>query len=311
MYRLFGLSKGIKVQPEIYIKYSNPDSLPVANRIVSSLHSGDHDFEKTLEIEVEDQIQLLHIKASVIRNVTGDPIHVLGIDVNITERREAERQLRRMEAFQQQQIFQITLNTQEEERRRISESLHNGLGQLLYGIKLSMNYLTQKLAIEMPEKYIEYKKYSEALLTEGIHETRRISHELMPTVLAEFGLSAAVKEACGQLEGEISFNCSIFIGTVRLENYLELAIFRTVQELMINVGKHSRANNAIVRVFVEQTDVIIEVNDDGEGMPSNKQDKNGIGLISIRNKVDALRGTISIISSPGKGTSVKVRFPIC
>lgn len=241
--------------------------------------------------------------------VKGDDI-LVSTNLDITERIEAEHKLREMEARQQQEIFQVTLNTQEQERRRVSESLHNGLGQLLYGTKLSLNYLSPTTAVENTDKYIQAKRYTEDLLTEAIRETRRISHELMPTVLAEFGLKVAIKEVCDQLQNGLRFSCSVVLGNVKLDNYLELAVFRTVQELMINVVKHAKATQALVSVVIGDTDVKIQVKDNGQGMPVGTDDKAGIGLSSIRNKVELLKGTISINCKPAKGTVVAVRFPI-
>jgi signal transduction histidine kinase len=77
--------------------------------------------------------------------------------------------------------------------------LRNGVAQLLYATQLSINYLNVKLAGENPEKFNESKAYTTTLLSDSIKETRRISHELMPTVLAGFGLEAAIRDICNQL----------------------------------------------------------------------------------------------------------------
>lgn len=310
MYRLFDLEKGLEVRPEIYLDYAMPESLPAAQRMVDHLRTGDQDFEETMEIRVNETITALHIKANVVKNEIGDAVRVLGVDMDITATLEAERKLRSMEARQQQQIFQVTLNTQEQERRRVSESLHNGLGQLLYGTKLSLNYLTPETAVEDPEKYIQAKRYTQDLLAEAIRETRRISHELMPTVLAEFGLKAAINELCDQLQNGVRFKCTVSLADVKLDNYLELAVFRTVQELMMNVVRHAKASQATVMVIAQDTEVRIHVKDNGQGMSVEADDKPGIGLFSIRNKVELLKGTISIKGKSSSGTVVDVCFPI-
>jgi PAS domain S-box-containing protein len=310
MYKIFELSHGVEVKPEIYLAYATAESRSAAERVVAHLLSGDQDFEETLSIHVNDRIKVIHLKATVVRSDDGRQLLVLGVDKDVTAMIDAESKLRLLEAKQQQEIFQVTLNTQEEERRRLSESLHNGLGQLLYGIKLSLNFLTLKLANENPKKYTESKGYTDALLVDAIKETRRISHELMPAVLAEFGLKAAVKEVCDQLQIGVSFNCTITVGMLKLDNYLELAVFRTVQELMVNVVKHAEASRAIVLVTARNNYLKIRVEDNGKGMPPSTQDKPGIGLSSIRNKVQLLKGKLNISSSLGEGTMVEVRFPI-
>jgi PAS domain S-box-containing protein len=209
----------------------------------------------------------------------------------------------------QSDIFKVTLNTQEEERRRISESLHNGLGQLLYGAKLSIESLTQKIAVENSRQFQNLKEYAVRLLTDSINDVRRISHELMPSILIDFGLKDAIESLCYQLKGKTHFNCHVTLDGAQLDNFVELAVFRTVQELMLNIIKHAKATESTVNVKVEGIYAIINVRDNGRGMDTSQKDKQGIGLSSIRNKVDLLKGDLIIESLPGKGTSIEVRLP--
>lgn len=310
MYRLFNLSKDQQINPDIYLKFATVDSQAAAERVVGHLKAGDQDFDETFEMLVDGKTKVVHLKATVIKNELNQPIRVLGVDMDITAMQEAEKQLRTMEVKQQQQIFQVTLNTQEEERRRISESLHNGVGQLLYSTQLSMNMLTINTATSNPEKFQESKNYTTKLLRDSIKDIRRISHELMPTVLAEFGLKAAIEDVCDQLQDGVRFNCKIKLGKSILNDYLELAVFRTVQELMVNVVKHAKATLCTVDVHTADNTIHISVKDNGQGIVTTTQEKRGIGISSIKNKVEMLKGKIEINSDPGLGTKVDVLFPI-
>lgn len=309
MYRLFGMPHNTDVVPEIYLQYATTDCQPTAKRIITHIRNGDQDFEEALKINVNGETIIIHLKATIVRNEAGKPIRVLGVDMDVTAMREAERRLRHMEAQQQHEIFKVTLNTQEEERRRISESLHNGLGQLLYAAKLSLSMITANTATNNPDQFVGSHRYTEQLLTDAINESRRISHELMPTVLAEFGLKAAIHDICGLLQEGVRFKCQVLLYNVKLDHYLELAVFRTVQELMINVLKHASATQATVQVKARNGVVHIEVQDDGKGIIINKQNKPGIGLSSIRSKAELLKGSVEIWSEPGQGTKIDVRFP--
>lgn len=309
IYRFFELPKRKALRPEIYLEYVTASNRAKAERLVNHMIAGDKDFEETIEIEVGGKIKTVHLKANVVRDDQGNPVRVLGVDMDITAVREAERRLRYMETQQQQEIFQVTLNTQEEERRRISESLHNGVGQLLYGTRLAMNYLTINMAKELPDKFNESKAYTQGLLDDSIKEIRRISHELMPTVLAEFGLKAAINDVCEQLQGVVRFYCAVALGNIKLDNYVELAVFRTVQELMLNVVKHAGATRADVEIKAQGREVLVLVRDNGQGMAAAAHDKPGIGLSSIRNKVDLLKGSFTIQSVLGEGTVIEVRLP--
>ncbi|GAA3956506.1 hypothetical protein GCM10022246_08040 [Pedobacter ginsengiterrae] len=310
MYRLFNVDKETEIDPKIYFVNATEDSKRTAEQLALKITGGADPFEETLTIHVQGEQKVLKVKATVIRGSDAKITKVLGVDMDVTASHQAEERLRQVEAEQQLEIFRVTLRTQEEERRRISESLHNGLGQLLYSTRLAVNYLTLESASQTPDRFAESKGYTTSLLSDSIKETRRISHELMPTVLAEFGLNAAIKDVCEQLTSEVRFDCQVLLDKVKLDNYVELAIFRTVQELMVNVVKHAHATRAKVRILAESDEVLISVKDNGQGINSELKDKPGIGLASIRNKAYLLKGTVLLKSSPGKGTLVEVRLPL-
>jgi signal transduction histidine kinase len=232
---------------------------------------------------------------------------VVASNMDITASKLAEERLRTVEAEQKREIFRASLETLEEERRRISESLHNGIGQLLYGVKISLENLDR----EFPEKDFESTKaYTTKLLSDAIIETRRISHELMPATLEEFGLKAAIDDVCHQLQDAVNFTCKVYGIKKRPEKYLELAIYRTIQELMINVVKHADATQAKVEVNIQPQQISLTVSDNGRGIKTAKGGKQGIGLTSIRSKIKLLNGDVKITSSKDKGTTVEVIVPL-
>ena len=309
MYRLFDLEKGTEIAPEIYLMYTTEAGRPAAEQVVRHIREGDTDFMETLEMTIAGQIKILNVKATVVRNDEGRQVRVLGVDIDITASREADEKIRQMAAEQQQEIFRVTLVSQEEERRRIAESLHNGLGQLLFGIKISMAHLTQPQAVKNNQAFTDAKKYTEGLLSEAIAESRRISHELMPPVLEEFGLKAAIEDVCRQLSKAVKFKCIITGLDRKLDKYLLLAVFRTVQELLLNVAKHSQASKATSEVSITAEEIVIKIQDNGCGFTDTGESK-GIGLASIKSKVKLLNGNFEIISHIGEGTTVTVKMPV-
>lgn len=306
MYRLFELSKGEQVGPDIYLKYAVAEQHVTASRITNAIKKGKLAFEESITVKVGKKVKVLKTKATIVNDENGYPLRVLGVDMDITVSSLAEERLRHLEAEQQLEIFRVTLHTQEEERRRISESLHNGLAQLLFGIKISMNALSKELAIRDPSAYDSSRKYTEKLLTNAISESRRISHELMPVLLDEFGLKAAVTDIADQVKAEIRFSCNVVLRGVILDKYFELAVYRIIQELVVNVVKHAEATAGKIEVAVKGQEIMIRVSDNGKGIPADKPATVGIGLTSIRNKATALNGTVKLTSSPGKGTVAEV-----
>ncbi|MEJ7560027.1 MAG: PAS domain S-box protein [Pedobacter sp.] len=306
MYRLLDLEKGLNVRPEIYLEYATQNGRAAAGKLVESIINGHSDFEETLEISVSGEIKLLHIKAAVVRNDVGDAERVLGVNVDISAVYAAEEKIRKMEAEQQLEIFRVSLSTLEEERHRISESLHNGIGQILYGIMLHMSGLSQEVSLA---DFKENKTYISKLLTDVIKETRRISHELMPTTLEQFGLKSAILDICTQLSDATQFKCTISGLFQDMEKYMELAIYRTTQELMTNVVKHANATECMVNVDIGEQEIRIQVSDNGQGMAATRTRMPGIGLASIRSKVKLLNGNVRVDSIPEKGTNIEVVIP--
>ena len=310
MYSLYNFSKDAHADLNIYEQHALSDNLDIAIRITKSIKNAVDGYEEILKVYVNESVKVLKLTARVIRNAKGTPIRVLGVDMDVTLSSQVEEKIKHMESQSQLEIFKAILNTQEEERRRISESLHNGLGQLLYGIKLSMDNLRLKLATSKPEQYEAAIKYTGDLLTEAIKESRSISHKLMPAALEQFGLRSAIDEVCKQLNGKVKFRCRYIGIDQRLENYLELAIFRIVQELMLNVVKHSGAAKADISVTVDIKQIQITVHDSGHGMVNSNGSQTGIGLKSIRSKIKLLNGNMSIKSDLGKGTEIKIYIPL-
>ncbi|WP_449437138.1 ATP-binding protein [Pedobacter steynii] len=294
MERYIPLSEQARVQKAIHDAISNKSTFELEHEVL--LADGGTGWTRSRAIPVLDE--------------QGQIIEWFGTAKDITAIRAAEHKIRDMDARRHQEIVRVTLNTQEEERRRMSEHLHNGLGQLLYATKLSIDYLSHQMAVDMPEKFKEAQNYTRELLTDAINTCRNLSHELMPTVLGEFGLVTAVRDLCEQMNGGIKFHCKVDLATITLDKFMEIAVFRMVQELVINVIKHANATLTLVEIITEQDTMVIRVRDNGHGIQTGETSQPGIGLALIRTKAVLLKGEMEISTPPGQGTTVEVRLPL-
>lgn len=237
-------------------------------------------------------------RAVPVLNEQDQLIEWLGAASDITARKQTAA-VARQHALQQQ-----LLSAQEEERRRISESLHNGLGQLLYAAKLHLDGLPTATT---------HPAHREAarLLAAAIAQTRTLSHELTPVLLKEFGLAEALRTICTDLSGSsLRWKCHLVLDEAPpLPQPLQIAVYRLAQELAQNVVKHAQARHATLEVEVLPGWVVLRVEDDGLGFDSTAP-ANGIGLRTLRNRADLLGGTVHIASAPGKGTECQIRIPI-
>jgi signal transduction histidine kinase len=194
---------------------------------------------------------------------------------DISERKKAGAIIKA--ALEEEERLNIILKTQEEERKRISEALHNGLGQLLYAIKLKL----EKLCKSSPHKLIDESK---ELLTEAMRDAKKISFELIPALLDDFGLEKAINELSKKYSGEsLTVHCNIFGYEKRLLSSLEIAVFRIVQELLNNIVKHSKATEAQASIIIAKK-MIIKIDDNGIGFNVKKLNK-GFGLRNINYRV--------------------------
>jgi len=230
------------------------------------------------------------------------------------------RNFRSRQKIQQQQITQLEkdkqllaidamLKGQEEERSRLAKDLHDGLGGMLSGVKLS--FVNMKENLIMDAGSVTSFENSILQLDNTIAELRKVAHNLMPEALVKFGLKNALLDFCNsmQLGGKTKI---IFeqLGTERLlSNTADLYIYRIVQELINNAIKHADADQILVQLTKTNDKVLLTVEDDGKGYTTEHiQSAKGIGLKNIQQRVDYLKGKIDIASQAEEGTSVNIEL---
>jgi PAS domain S-box-containing protein len=304
MYRLFGLPPGSPVRPETYLDFVVAEDRPVAERIAQGLTSGRIGFEELLRIRVGDGLKTLRVKGAPALDDDGEPLRMLGVDLDISEVQRLEAENLAIRLSQQQALFGAVLDAQETERHRMAESLHNGLGQILFAAKLQLNQL---LAGPEPTALNQADK----LLSDAIRQTRTLSHELVPIVLNDFGLPVALKDIGRSLSSpQLRFTCSVDLEEgPALPQPLQLALYRIAQELAQNIVKHARATQASLALETVPDFVLLRAEDNGIGFSSEPVTGTGLGLRTIRDRVALLGGTMDLGSTPTFGTYVRLRFP--
>jgi PAS domain S-box-containing protein len=249
---------------------------------------------------------------SILLEDNGDTLGYTILE-NVTSRKEMEKALEEAnerEKLFQQQLLEMTLNTQEKERARIADDLHNSLGQILFGVGMSLDNIKLDKS-DYHKENIENIKNSKKLLYKCINECRRISHDLMPSVLEDFGLQDAIEGICNQLNEKMQLKCKFRGFHNRLPKYLEIAVFRIIQELAMNLVKHAEATKASLSVGINQEDISVIIEDNGKGFPNTSvEEGDGIGIRSIKTKLHLLKGELNIDSTPGAGTIINIRLPL-
>ncbi|MDO5969925.1 sensor histidine kinase [Flavivirga aquimarina] len=211
--------------------------------------------------------------------------------------------------LKEQELISIDamIEGQEKERQRIANDLHDDLGGLMATVKLHFNVFKDK---QTPELFDKTTK----LIDEAYQKIRSIAHAKNSGVIAKQGLLKAIQNMADKIS--VSNKISIYVVDHeledRLENSLELTIFRIIQELVTNIIKHANATEATIHLTNHKDRLNIMVEDNGKGFDHSQiTTKNkGMGISSIDKRIDHLNGTMTIESEINKGTTIIIDIPI-
>lgn len=249
---------------------------------------------------------------------------ILAISLFMTRQAVQRKKLSAKEASLKQQALESRLKDQElnsamhllriqdGERKRIAQDLHDRLGSTLSMVKLHFQKTN-----EDPEELDEsrQKSYSTAkqLLDEAVQEVRKISHDLATGVLKDFGLAPALQELKQILEQSDQFKVELITHNMdnRLDHKLEIAVYRTIRELISNIIRHAEASEICIQLIKKQDGLHVEVSDNGRGfVESGLTGQSGIGFQNIKERLSPFGGELSIDSAPGKGAIIFVKIPL-
>ena len=216
------------------------------------------------------------------------------------------------EILRQQDLgLAAVLEAQETERQRIAKDLHDGVGQQLVGLKLSVQdaMAGQKNAMEIP---VEKSTRINKILDEVAQEVRSISHQMMPGALVESGLIPALEDMLNKSfsKSVVSYHFEHSNISERFDKSIETNLYRISQELTQNIYKHSGATEVNIQLFKSQNRLILMMEDNGIGMKSEGNDQKGMGLLNITARVKSMKGELSIEPGPFAGTVITIRIPV-
>jgi CheY-like chemotaxis protein/two-component sensor histidine kinase len=253
-----------------------------------------------------------------MREVTESQSRFSDIAVNVMElvcealRMSDEEAVRRADQVRRL-VLQLS-ESEERERRRIADLLHDELQQNLAGVKV---HVDMALRHAENDTYLsERLSTANELLREVVEVSRSLSHELRPANIKSRGLIAALGSMASQMEAAHGLTVEISTtGTIpRLSETVEVIVFRSVRELLFNVAKHADVDSATVQLRAEPEGLKLTVRDHGRGFDADavleSGEGNGLGLISLRERIEAIGGSVSIDSTPGKGSRFTLLVPI-
>ncbi len=242
--------------------------------------------------------------------------HLVWIGVDVTEARLVEKALQQTEILRhsQEQLRTLTaglVEAQEEERRRVSQELHDDISQRLAALAIQLEVLHQAHGIspeELHRKLGELQQQMEVLS----EDLRRTARNLHPFMLTHLGLEPALRAYCEEFsklrQCKVRFTARALPGTI--PPGVALCVYRVVQEALGNVAKHAEAKHAVVSISGIDGILHAAIQDDGRGFDLKRARGKGLGLISMEERVRHIGGTFSISVKPGDGACIEIRIPL-
>jgi PAS domain S-box-containing protein len=209
-----------------------------------------------------------------------------------------------------QQVMQRLVDVQETERRHIARELHDEIGQILTGLKLTLGMAQELPSAEIGAQLTE----ADLQISQLLDQVRELSLDLRPSMLDDLGLHATLLWHFGRFQDRTGITVGANIHDIedrRFDTRMETASYRIIQEALTNVARHAEVDRAEVELRALTGELRITIRDEGKGFDpkASMQDMPGNGISGMRERAIALGGLLEVFSSPGEGTQVTARLP--
>jgi signal transduction histidine kinase len=222
---------------------------------------------------------------------------------DVTERIRLEKELALQQRLKQQQITEVVLGAQEQERFELGQELHDNINQILATSKLYLD-----VAIEEREPRIELLVKSRNNISMAIEEIRRLSKELITPSLNDLGLVQSIQELIRSIQMVKKMKIRLAISGLDESALLpeqKINVYRIIQEQLNNILKHAQASSVIIELTREEEQIRLLLADDGKGFDPRMR-RNGVGISNIISRAELYNGRVEIDSAPGKGCRLEV-----
>ncbi|WP_235930264.1 cache domain-containing protein [Sulfitobacter sediminilitoris] len=227
-----------------------------------------------------------------------------GMLINLRERRLADAKLKKLT----QRVF----DAQEEERGRVARELHDGISQILVGVRYALDNARRRLE-RGDEKAAEPLGKGIKSLGQAISEVRRISRDLRPGVLDDLGLGPAIKTLAEDFQARTGLPCRFetVVFRNRLDDEAKIALYRIAQEALTNVERHSGATEVEINLRGHRRGATLRIADNGKGFNASRSAASpGLGLRNMQERMEQLGGSFDIRETRASGTTIEATVPL-
>ena len=320
--------------------FTHPDDLEKNQRLFNRMIRDGIPFQMERRLIRKDgSILWCNLSVAPVMDASGNPISAVGVEVDITARKQVEASLRQLnlelesrveertaelqamnQALQKsrrrlQVLSQRLVQVQEEERRSLARELHDQVGQSLIALNLNLTIIQAELSKGYTEQLSTRLADSIQLVIRVIALVRDVMSNLRPAHLDDYGLEAALQTYISEFQTRYSIPVHFEKSTLpipRLENSIEITLLRISQEALTNIARHAKASQAVLSLRSDEKQVYLTIEDNGIGIPPLEGAKRSRshGLKIMQERVEALGGTFNIRSSSSNGTKIEAAIPL-
>jgi PAS domain S-box-containing protein len=284
----------------------HPDEYPVAQAIQTKKVIRDR--IAGVDKNESGHFTWLQINAQPVLEADQTIKHIICSFIDITEQRRLAQEFKQQELQKQKQLLQATIDGQERERSEISRELHDNISQHLTTTRIYLEVAKDKVEGPLLDMITQAHKGLMYISS----EIRRLSQSLAPPELRDIGLVESIRDLCDLLKNLHAFSIKFehhAFNEDRIPDSMKLMLFRIIQEQVNNIIRHANANNIIVTLESDDSDLRLFIADDGKGYDPQLI-KKGLGLTNIINRVELFDGNAEVITSPGNGCFLRVSVPL-
>ncbi len=316
LHLFFGDDRSKGASFEDYTQATHPDDREFVMRRHAQLlaEGGPRDIEYRV-VWPDGSVHVLFGRATVVRDELGQAIRTYGTNLDITERKQAEEQLKAT-SEQLRALSASVQSAREEESKRIAREIHDELGGALTSSKWDLEEIREIVSEPMDSSQVaalQTKIDGMIELTGTTLDTvRRLASELRPMAL-ELGLAEAIEWQALQFESRtgIAVKLERPLNKINLSNEQSTAIFRILQEALTNILRHAKATKVSIVAREKSGQFLMSIRDNGRGISeSEKSGPQSLGMLGMRERAHLVGGEVKIESTEGKGTEVAVRIPL-
>ncbi len=285
---------------------------PVHDLIDATVKIAEGDMSKTIAFGGKDEIGMLSSSFEIMRVKLADSLEELHNSNIQLEKKVIDRTQQISDNRKKiKELLKKVITSQEEERKRIAREFHDVIMQDLAASLIQIDLCRQYPQNITTEKIGEIKK----IIEKNIDDVYRIIKNLRPTILDDLGFVAAVRWLLDHHLEAKAINCFVTIknkaGNLNFDPQVEIELFRIIQEAIINIAKHSRAENVFVVMESRDNNFFVDIEDDGLGFDTasvfeDRDSTRGLGLMGMKERAAFLNWDLKIYSAPGEGTRVSL-----